>query len=130
MGGEVGRRLAPANPSPQPPPSRGGGGPCIIFAPTPVDAHPVNDADIAALVRDGMLVTLKIGGPLLAVALLSGLLVALVQAVTQINEATLAFVPKLLVIGITLIVLGPFMFATLSSYTLMLFDRMIAVGGS
>ena len=91
---------------------------------------PMNDADIAALVRDGMLVVLKIGGPLLAVALASGLLVALVQAVTQINEATLAFIPKLLVIGVTLVLLGPFMFATLSSYTMMLFDRMIAVGGS
>ena len=52
------------------------------------------------------------------------------QAVTQINEATLAFIPKLLVIGITLVLLGPFMFATLSNYTLTLFDRMIAVGGS
>ena len=67
---------------------------------------------------------------MLAVALLSGLLVALVQAVTQINEATLAFIPKLLVIGVALILLGPFMFATLSNYTLMVFDRMIAVGGS
>lgn len=92
--------------------------------------HPMNDADVATLVRDGMLVVLKIGGPLLAVALASGLLVALVQAITQINEATLAFIPKLLAIGITLILLGPFMFATLSSYTVMLFDRMIAVGGS
>lgn len=90
----------------------------------------MNEADVAALVRDGMLVTLKIGGPLLAVALVSGLLVALVQAVTQINEATLAFIPKLLVIGVLLALLGPFMFTTLSNYTLMLFDRMVAIGGS
>lgn len=91
---------------------------------------PMNDADIATLVREGMLLVLKIGGPLLAVGLATGLLVALVQAITQINEATLAFIPKLLAIGITLVLLGPFMFATLTSYTLMLFDRMIAVGGS
>lgn len=90
----------------------------------------MTDADIASLVRDAMLVTLKIGGPLLAVALFSGLLVALVQAVTQINEATLSFVPKLLLIGVTLVFLGPFMVTTLSSYTLMLFDRMITIGGS
>jgi len=90
----------------------------------------MNDADIASLVRDAMLVTLKIGGPLLAVALFSGLFVALIQAVTQINEATLSFVPKLLLIGVTLVVLGPFMVETLSSYTRMLFDRMIAIGGS
>jgi flagellar biosynthetic protein FliQ len=90
----------------------------------------MNEADIAAVIRGGMLVTLKIGGPVLIAALLSGLLVALVQAVTQINEATLSFIPKLLVIGVVLILLGPFMFATLSNYTLMVFDRMIAVGGS
>ena len=90
----------------------------------------MNEADIAAVIRGGMLVTLKIGGPVLIAALLSGLLVALVQAVTQINEATLSFIPKLLVIGLVLVLLGPFMFATLSNYTLMVFDRMIAVGGS
>jgi len=88
----------------------------------------MTEGDVAALIRDGMLVTLKIGGPLLAVALVSGLAVALIQAVTQINEATLAFIPKLLVIGVVLALLGPFMLATLSTYTLMLFDRMVAVG--
>jgi flagellar biosynthetic protein FliQ len=90
----------------------------------------MNQGDIAVLIRDGMLVALKVGGPLLMLALVSGLLVALVQAITQINEATLAFVPKLLVIGIGLTVLGPYMLATLSSYTLLLFDRMVAIGGS
>jgi flagellar biosynthetic protein FliQ len=90
----------------------------------------VTEADIAVIVRDGMLVTLKLAGPLLLVSLLSGLVVALVQAVTQINEATLSFIPKLLLIGVTLAFLAPFMVATLSNYTLMLFDRMVAIGGS
>lgn len=90
----------------------------------------MNEADIAIVVRDGMLVTLKLAGPLLAVSLFSGLLVALLQAVTQINEATLSFIPKLLLIGVTLAALAPFMVATLSNYTLMLFDRMVAIGGS
>ena len=56
----------------------------------------MNDADIAVLLRDGMLVMLKLGGPPLLVALAVGLVVSLLQAVTQINEATLAFVPKVL----------------------------------
>jgi flagellar biosynthetic protein FliQ len=90
----------------------------------------MNESDIALLVRDGMLVTLKLGGPLLGVALVAGLLISLLQAVTQINEATLAFVPKLLAIGVALILLGPFMVSTLSDYTLRLFDRLIVVGGS
>ena len=90
----------------------------------------MNEADIALLVRQGMLVTLEIAGPLLGVALVSGLLVAFIQAITQINEATLSFIPKLLLIGLTLAFLGPYMVATLSNYTLVLFDRMVAIGGS
>jgi flagellar biosynthesis protein FliQ len=56
----------------------------------------MNDTDTALMLRDGMLVMLKLGGPPLLVALAVGLVVSLLQAVTQINEATLAFVPKVL----------------------------------
>jgi flagellar biosynthetic protein FliQ len=90
----------------------------------------MNDADIAMLLRDGMLVMLKLGGPPLLVALAVGLLIALLQAITQINEATLAFVPKVLALCVALVLLGPFMMATLSDYTHTLFDRLIAIGGS
>ncbi len=90
----------------------------------------MNDGDIAMLIRDAMLVMLKLGGPPLLVTLFVGLLVALVQAITQINEATLAFVPKVLALGATLVLLGPFMVATLTSYTHLLLDRLVAVGGS
>jgi flagellar biosynthetic protein FliQ len=90
----------------------------------------VNDTDTAMLLRDGMLVMLKLGGPPLLVALAVGLLVALLQAVTQINEATLAFVPKVLALCAALMVLGPFMLSTLSSYTHTLLDRLIVIGGS
>lgn len=90
----------------------------------------MNDTDIAMLLRDGMLVMLKLGGPLLLVALAVGLLVALLQAITQINEATLAFVPKVLALCAALVLLGPFMLATLSAYTQTLFDRLVAIGGS
>jgi flagellar biosynthesis protein FliQ len=90
----------------------------------------MNDADIAILLRDGMLVMLKLAAPPLLIALAVGLLIALVQAITQINEATLAFVPKVLAICVSLVLLGPFMLATLSAYTHILFDRLIAIGGS
>lgn len=63
-------------------------------------------------------------------ALAVGLLVALLQAVTQINEATLAFVPKVLALCAALMVLGPYMLSTLSSYTHTLLDRLIVIGGS
>jgi flagellar biosynthetic protein FliQ len=90
----------------------------------------MNDADIGVLLRDGMLVMLKLGGPPLLVALVVGLLISLVQAVTQINEATLAFVPKVLALCVALVLLGPFMLATLTAYTHTLFDHLVAVGGS
>jgi flagellar biosynthetic protein FliQ len=90
----------------------------------------MNGADIAMLLRDGMVVMLKLGGPPLMVALAVGLLVALVQAVTQINEATLAFVPKVVALCAALVLLGPFMASTLADYTRLLLDRMIAIGGS
>ena len=90
----------------------------------------MNDTDTAMLLRDGMLVMLKLGGPPLLVALAVGLLVALLQAVTQINEATLAFVPKVLALCAALMVLGPYMLSTLSSYTHTLLDRLVVIGGS
>ena len=90
----------------------------------------MNDADIALVMRDGMIVMLKLGGPLLLVALVVGLLIALLQAITQINEATLAFVPKVLALCAALMLLGPFMLASLSGYTHSLLDRLVAVGGS
>ncbi len=90
----------------------------------------MNDADVAVLLREGMLVMLKLGGPLLLVALVVGLLTALLQAITQLNEATLVFVPKVLALGAALVMLGPFMLATLSGYARALFDRLVAIGGS
>ena len=90
----------------------------------------MNDADSAVLLRDGMLVLLKLGGPPLLVALVVGLVVALLQAVTQINEATLAFLPKALALCVALVLLGPFMQATLSGYMHTLLDRVVAIGGS
>ena len=90
----------------------------------------MSEGDIATILRDGLLVMLKLGGPLLMVALGVGLLVAVLQAVTQINEATLAFVPKLLALALSLVLLGPFMYGTLASYMRLLFDRMVAAGAS
>lgn len=90
----------------------------------------MNKADVGAVLRDGMFVVLRMGGPPLLIGLCVGLFVSLLQAVTQINEATLAFVPKVLAIGFSLAVLGPFMFNTLSEYMHFLIDHFIAIGGS
>jgi flagellar biosynthesis protein FliQ len=90
----------------------------------------MTEADLVALMRDSMLVVLKLAGPLLGVGLLVGVLVSLLQAVTQVHEATLAFIPKLLALGVAMALLAPFMIATLTTFAHLLFDRIIAVGTS
>lgn len=90
----------------------------------------MTDMDLANLLRGAMMVMLKLSGPPLLVALVVGLVISVLQAITQIHEATLAFVPKALALGIALLLLGPFMLATLTAYTHLLFDRIIAIGGS
>ena len=59
----------------------------------------MSEADAAGALRETMWLLIKLGGPLLLAALAVGLLVSLLQAVTQINEPTLVFLPKLLVLG-------------------------------
>lgn len=88
----------------------------------------MNEQDIANLIRECMLVLLKLGGPLLLIGLVIGLVISVLQAITQINEATLAFVPKVIAMGAGAIILGPFMFSTLAAFTRLLLDRMAGPG--
>jgi flagellar biosynthetic protein FliQ len=67
---------------------------------------------------------LQVGGPLLACSLVVGMLVSIFQAVTQINEQTLSFVPKILVVSGALAVLGPWMTTTLVSYMVGVFNSL------
>ncbi len=90
----------------------------------------MNEADVGAMLRDAITVMLKLGGPPLLVALAVGVFMALFQAVTQINESALAFVPKVLALCATLVLLGPFIYATLDQYARLVFDRMVLVGGT
>ena len=90
----------------------------------------MDQAELVALMSDSMLVTLKLAGPLLVVGLVVGVLVSLLQAVTQVHEATLTFIPKLLALGVALALLAPFMIATLITYAHVLFDRIVSVGTS
>jgi flagellar biosynthetic protein FliQ len=72
--------------------------------------------------RNAFVITLQIGGPLLGASLVVGMIVSVFQAVTQINEATLSFVPKILVIAGALAVLGPWMATTLVGYMVNTFN--------
>ena len=89
----------------------------------------MSEAEAAGALREALWLLLKLGGPLLVAALVVGLVVSLLQAVTQINEPTLVFLPKVLVLGGALALLGPFMTEQLNGFALSLMDRLVAVGG-
>jgi len=72
--------------------------------------------------RDALWVTLLLSGPLMIAGLVVGLVVGIFQAVTQIHEMTLTFIPKILVMGIVFLALFPWMLLKLVEYTYGLFD--------
>jgi flagellar biosynthetic protein FliQ len=78
---------------------------------------------VTALLQGGIFEVLIIAGPLLASALIVGLVVAILQASTSIQEQTLTFVPKVLAILTVLALLGGWMFGSLGQYTAELFRR-------
>lgn len=80
------------------------------------------------IVRQTMWVTILVAGPALAAALVVGLLVSLLQALTQIQEMTLTLLPKLAAMVITLVLAMPFMWAQLRGFTEALFARMAGIG--
>ncbi|MCC6316085.1 MAG: flagellar biosynthesis protein FliQ [Gemmatimonadaceae bacterium] len=82
---------------------------------------------VTDLARNAMMVTALVAAPLLAVALLIGLLVSVFQTVTQIQEQTLSFVPKLIGVGLTLVVALPWMLQLLVEYTTQLLRSLPAL---
>lgn len=76
----------------------------------------MNEAQILDVARDGIWTLLKVAGPLMLVGLLVGVVIALFQALTQIQEMTLVFVPKIIAMFLTLLVTLPFMGAALGGY--------------
>ena len=79
--------------------------------------------DVTMILRGGIQQVLMIAAPLLLSALVVGLIVAILQATTSIQEQTLTFVPKVFTILLVLAFLGGWMFTSLREYTLELFER-------
>lgn len=84
---------------------------------------------IAMLLREGVVQILLLALPLLLTALIVGLVVAIVQAATSIQEQTLTFVPKVIAILVVLALLGSWMFTSLGEYTERLFRMIPALAG-
>jgi flagellar biosynthetic protein FliQ len=76
---------------------------------------------VIEVVNQAIKVTLMLSAPMLIGALVVGVLVSIFQAVTQINEQTLSFIPKILVIIATLVIFSPWMMETMVTYTQDLF---------
>lgn len=87
----------------------------------------MTEAQIIDVLREMMMVCIKIAGPLLLVSIVVGLIVAIFQAATQIQEQTLTFVPKLLVIALVLLLMGSFIYVTMREFTVGIFDLMATV---
>ena len=85
-------------------------------------------AAILDIARDGIVTFLKVGAPLMLVALLIGLVISLVQALTQIQEQTLIYVPKIIAVFAAMLLLLPFMGDALAGYMTRIAAR-IASGG-
>lgn len=85
-------------------------------------------AEAIEVARAGVVVILKLASPVMLLALVVGLSVSLFQALTQVQEMTLSFVPKILVIFTSVLVFLPFMLATLSAYMQGISDRIAGLG--
>jgi flagellar biosynthetic protein FliQ len=81
----------------------------------------VSDTEVIAIAAKALILAAKLGGPILLVSLGIGLVVSVVQSVTQIQEATLSFVPKLVAIAVVLVVAGHWMLGQLIAFTNELF---------
>lgn len=67
----------------------------------------------------------KLAGPILVLSMIIGILISILQAATQIHEQTITFVPKLLVVGLMLLMMGSNMMKTLSDFTVHIFNTML-----
>lgn len=87
----------------------------------------MGESELLEIARLAMVVMLKVSGPILLAGLAVGLVISLFQAVTQIQEQTLTFVPKILVVFVSLLLLLPFMLHSLMDFFRSLMER-VATG--
>lgn len=87
----------------------------------------MEQTEFITICREAIWVMLKVGAPMMLIALVVGLAISLVQALTQIQETTLSFVPKIICIFMGMVLFLPFMLSTLSQFTLEIFGRIVNI---
>lgn len=88
----------------------------------------MNEVAVVDVGRDALWEVLKIAGPIMFLGLVSGLIIALFQALTTIQEMTLTFVPKIVVIFLAVMAFLPYMITSLTGFSQELFDRIAHLG--
>lgn len=88
----------------------------------------MNEIEVLDISRDAIFTLLKVVTPVMLVALFIGLIIGIFQALTQIQEMTLAFVPKIIGVFVTIILLFPFMLNQMKTLTEGLFDKIVSGG--
>lgn len=88
----------------------------------------MNEVEVLDIAREAVFTLVKVVSPILLTALFVGLIIGIFQALTQIQEMTLAFVPKILAVFVMLILLFPFMLNQMRTFSDSLFDRIVSGG--
>jgi len=81
--------------------------------------------DVVLIMKDGVMTILAVSAPMILGALVIGFIVALFQATTQINEPTMAFVPKIIVVFLSLIFFGSWILTEITQFTLQLYENIL-----
>lgn len=87
----------------------------------------MNGTEVLDVAREAILLTLKVGAPIMVIGLAVGLMVSLFQALTQIQEMTLAYVPKIIAIFLMLYLFLPYMGTSLNEFMIELADRIVKI---
>ncbi len=89
----------------------------------------MNESIVVSIVKETLYTAMLVGGPILILSLLVGLLVSIFQATTQIQEQTLSFIPKLIVIALTLVVSGSWMLNEVVQFTNKVMNMIAGIKG-
>ncbi|CUX71901.1 Flagellar biosynthetic protein FliQ [Clostridium sp. C105KSO15] len=85
----------------------------------------MTDVALSSLMYEMFGLVVKLAGPVLVVSMVVGVIISILQAATQIHEQTITFVPKLIVIGLILLIMGSNMMETLRDFTIHIFNTML-----
>ena len=87
----------------------------------------MNESDVLDVLREAVITALIVSAPAMITALAVGVVISLFQALTQLQEQTLSFVPKIVAVFVSLLIFMPFMLQTMTTFTERLADRIVTI---